>query len=103
MAVPDYQSLMLPMLETLADGLVRRVVPDVSSILATRFHLTRDDHEQMLPSGAMPTFINRTHWAATYMSKAGWWSAPRTGISASPSAPSTCWRQMRPGARGPLP
>jgi restriction system protein len=70
MAVPDFQTLMLPMLETLSDGQVRRVVPDVSDVLAARFHLTQEDQEQMLPSGAMPTFINRTHWASTYMSKA---------------------------------
>jgi restriction system protein len=101
MAVPNFQSLMLPILETLADGLVRRVMPDVSSIIATRFHLTQDDHEQMLPSGAMPTFINRTHWAAAYM-RAGWWSAPRAGTSTSPSAASTCWPRMRPAAKGPL-
>ena len=79
MAIPDYQALMLPMLEVLADGDMRRVVPGVSDVLATRFHLTDDELQQMLPSGAMPTFINRTHWAATYMSKAGLVERPKRG------------------------
>jgi hypothetical protein len=79
MAVPDFQTLMLPMLETLSDGQVRRVIPDVSDVLAARFHLTAEDLEQMLPSGAMPTFINRTHWASTYMSKAELLERPQRG------------------------
>lgn len=79
MAIPDYQSLMLPMLEALADGQVRRVVPDIADVMAARFRLTTEDLEQMLPSGAMPTFINRTHWASTYMSKAGLLERPKRG------------------------
>ncbi len=79
MAVPGFQSIMLPMLEVLADGQVRRVVPGVTDVLASRFHLTEEDLAQMLPSGAMPTFINRTHWAATYMSKAGLLERPKRG------------------------
>lgn len=67
------------MLEVLADGDMRRVVPGVSDVLATRFHLTDDESKQMLPSGAMPTFIDRTHWAATYMSKAGLVERPKRG------------------------
>ncbi len=79
MALPAYQTLMLPMLEVLSDGETRRVVPGVSDALAALFHLTSKDLEQMLPSGAMPTFINRTHWAATYMSKAGLVERPKRG------------------------
>ena len=77
MGVPAFQSLMLPMLEALSDGQVRRVVPDVANILAARLHLTDDDLAEMLPSGAMSTFVNRTHWAATYMSKARLMDRPK--------------------------
>lgn len=78
-AVPDFQSLMLPMLALLADRRVRRVVPDVTDALANHYGLTEAEQDEMLPSGAMPTFTNRTHWAATYMSKAGLVERPKRG------------------------
>ena len=70
MGVPDYQTLMLPVLESLADGATRSTVPDITDIVATRFHLTQDDLDERIPSG-QPTFYNRTHWAVTYLAKAG--------------------------------
>lgn len=51
MAVPDYQTLMLPVLQLLGDGQVRRVVPDITDPLADQFQLTPDERQQMLPSG----------------------------------------------------
>jgi restriction system protein len=71
MAVPDYQTLMLPVLESLADGATRSTVPDITDVIAARFHLTQDDLDQRLPSGVQPTFYNRVHWAVTYLAKAG--------------------------------
>lgn len=79
MAIPDYQTLMLPVLELLADGKVRRVVPDITDPVGQRFNLTPEDREQMLPSGLQATFVNRTHWAVTYMAKAGLLARPTRG------------------------
>ncbi len=79
MAVPDYQTLMLPVLEYLADGVTRRTVPDVTGHIAARFRLTQDDLDQLLPSGAMSTLNNRVHWAVTYMVKAGLVERPTRG------------------------
>lgn len=79
MAIPSFQTLMLPLLEMLSDGQTRRAVPDVTDPLGEQFHLTPDERQQMLPSGAMPTFVNRVHWAVTYMSKAGLLSRPARG------------------------
>jgi Restriction endonuclease len=79
MAIPDFQTLMLPSLEYLADGEVRRVVPDVTDALASRFKLSLEERDQLLPSGAMPTFANRTHWVATYLTKAGLVARPTRG------------------------
>lgn len=70
---------MLPALRLLADGQVRRVVPDVTDPLADEFHLTPDELEQMLPSGLQATFVNRVHWAITYMGKAGLIARPARG------------------------
>ena len=92
MAIPDYQSLMLPMLEMLADGQVKRVVPELTDPLAARFQLIASDIEQMLPSGASTTFRNRLHWAATYMVKAGLLTRPKRGKLRITSAARTCWR-----------
>ncbi len=69
MSIPDYQTLMLPLLEYLADGTTRRTVPDVTDHLAKRFHLTQADLDERLSSG-QSTIYNRTHWAVTYLSKA---------------------------------
>jgi restriction system protein len=71
MAVPDYQTLMLPILEYVSDGATRSTVPDITGFLTTRFQLTQDDLQQRLPSGVQPTLYNRTHWAVTYLAKAG--------------------------------
>lgn len=79
MAIPDFQTLMLPILELIGDGETRRVVPDITDPLGERFHLTPEERQKMLPSGAMPTFVNRTHWAVTYMGKAGLLSRPARG------------------------
>ena len=76
MAIPDYQTLMLPVLRMLGDGEVRRVVPDITDPLGEQFHLTTEERQQMLPSGMQATFVNRTHWAVTYMGKAGLLARP---------------------------
>jgi restriction system protein len=70
---------MLPMMQLLADRQIRRVVPTVTDALATRFELTPEDLAQRLPSGVQPTFVNRCHWAATYLSKAGLLERPTRG------------------------
>lgn len=79
MAIPDYQTLMLPVLRLLGDNQVRRVVPDITDPLGEEFHLTPDERQQMLPSGLQGTFVNRTHWAVTYMGKAGLLARPSRG------------------------
>ncbi len=40
-----YQTLMLPMLQALSDGRQRRVVPEITAVLAARFELTDADIE----------------------------------------------------------
>lgn len=70
MAVPDFQMLMLPVLQYLSDGATRSTVPEVTGHLSTHFHLTEADLDQRLASG-QSTIYNRTHWAVTYLAKAG--------------------------------
>lgn len=68
--VPDYQSLMLPLLQALSDG-IEHDMTETTESLAREFRLTTDDRRQLLPSGRQPTFENRVGWARTYMKKAG--------------------------------
>lgn len=77
MTVPDYQSLMLPVLVASAKGEVR--IGDVVDRLAEQLHLTPEDRAELLPSGKQTLFGNRVHWAKTYISKAGLTESTRRG------------------------
>jgi restriction system protein len=70
MPIPDYQTLMLPVLKLAGDGQEHRIA-DVVRRLADEFKLTEGEREHLLPSGRQPTFNNRVHWAKTYLSQAG--------------------------------
>lgn len=69
MAIPDFQTLMLPALRRLASGRTR--TGDLISALAAEFGLTDEERASLLPSGRQPTIANRTHWALAYLNKAG--------------------------------
>ncbi|TAD89315.1 MAG: restriction endonuclease [Alphaproteobacteria bacterium] len=69
MAIPDFQTLMLPVLQACAAGEIRAA--DLVEALAKRFDLTVDEQAALLPSGRQTTFANRTHWAISYLGKAG--------------------------------
>src|SRR5262245_40798275 len=70
MAIPDYQTLMLPVLHRLADG-NEHALRDVVAQLADQYRLTPEERRELLPSGTQPTFNNRVAWAKTYLKKAG--------------------------------
>lgn len=78
MAIPDYQSLMLPLLQLAAEG--ETSVPQAADILAGRLHLTPEEREEMLPSRRMRVLHNRIHWAKYYMEKAGLLDRVRRGV-----------------------
>lgn len=69
MPIPDYQSLMKPFLDVIADGRDYRFA-DVVGELADRLGLTDEEREQMLPSGRRSLFYDRVSWAKTYLAKA---------------------------------
>jgi len=69
MAIPDYQTLMLPVLQLLGDGqehLLRNIVQQLSD----QFGLSEDERRQLLPSGVSTTIGSRVGWAKTYLHKA---------------------------------
>jgi len=80
MAVPDYQSVMLPLLKFAAKKGTETSTSEAVEALAKELSLTEDDMKEMLPSGIQSTFVNRVGWASTYMKKAGLLEATRRGF-----------------------
>jgi len=77
MAVPDFQTLMLPVLIESAEGEIR--IGDVVERIAQKLGLTPEERAELLPSGVQSLFSNRVHWAKTYLGKAGLIESTRRG------------------------
>jgi restriction system protein len=78
MPIPDYQSIMLPLLLLASDGNdhTKREAVDT---LAAEFQLTPAERAELLPSGQQEIFSNRVGWANSYLKKAGLLESPRRG------------------------
>jgi restriction system protein len=70
MPIPDYQSIMLPLLRLAADGEEHRT-RDAIPQMAKEFQLTEGELAELTPSGQDYVFNNRYGWARTYLKKAG--------------------------------
>jgi restriction system protein len=79
MAIPDYQTLMRPLLAAYEDG-QERPVAQARDQLAVEFGLTEDERSEMLPSGKGRKWNNRVGWAATYLYRAGLLERPRRSV-----------------------
>lgn len=77
--LPDYQSIMLPLLDALADGQLH-LVRDLRDTIAEKLGLGPVEREALLPSGKQPIFDNRFGWAKFYLQKAGVLVAVRRGV-----------------------
>ncbi|OZB36745.1 MAG: restriction endonuclease [Halothiobacillus sp. 14-56-357] len=75
MAIPDFQSIMRPLLEHLADGKVHGN-RETNDYLAQHFQLSEDELAEMLPSGFARLFDNRIGWAKTHLKGAGLIESP---------------------------
>lgn len=78
MAIPDFQMVMLPLLQVVADD-HEHEFSDVVSELARHFHLTEEEQRELLPSGRYPRFRSRVGWARTDLIKAGLLEVPGRG------------------------
>ena len=79
MPIPDLESLMLPILKALSDG-VETPVSEIRARVADAEGLTQDEVWKMLPSGKHPVFRNRVGWAVTHMKSAGLMENVRHGV-----------------------
>ncbi|MDH4120441.1 MAG: restriction endonuclease [Deltaproteobacteria bacterium] len=77
MAIPDYQTLMLPLLKACAKGPIHR--KEAYDQLAREFQLTQEEITHPLPSGGL-LFQNRVNWASTYLFRAGLIERPKRGF-----------------------
>jgi restriction system protein len=78
MAIPDYQTLMLPVLGIAGDGAEHRI-RDVIDQLGGKYGLTEEERRKLIPSGRQPMFDNRVHWAKAYLIQAKLLEATQRG------------------------
>ena len=79
MAIPDYQTIMFPLLKFASDR-KEHSINEAIKVLADQFNLTIDERKELLPSGQQEVFVNRVGWARTYLKKAGLLEAPKRGV-----------------------
>jgi len=78
-AIPDYQTLMLPVLKLASDGKEHKFSQAVET-LANEFALTAEERNEFLPSGSQAVFNNRVGWARSYLKQAGLLKSPKRGF-----------------------
>ncbi|MDI9431936.1 MAG: restriction endonuclease [Planctomycetota bacterium] len=79
MAIPDYQTIMLPLLQFLSDEKEHNIGEAVDS-LVDQFKLSADERQELLESGQQTVIRNRAGWARTYLKKAGLVTSTRRGF-----------------------
>ncbi|MBK9598537.1 MAG: restriction endonuclease [Flavobacteriales bacterium] len=75
MAVPDFQSIMVPLLRQVDDHQDHKL-KDLVPALGDHFNLSEEERNELLPSGRQARFYNRVIWASTYLRKAGLLNSP---------------------------
>jgi restriction system protein len=78
MAIPDFQSIMLPLLKYLEDKKEHHIREAIET-LSQQFGLTPEERKTLLASGQQYVFDNRVGWARTYLKKAGLIETTRRG------------------------
>jgi restriction system protein len=79
MAIPDFQTLMLPLL-TFASDQKEHSLRQAIDALAEQFKLSDAERKELFPSGQQATFDNRVGWTRTHLSKAGLIESTRRGF-----------------------
>lgn len=76
MTIPDFQTIMLPLLKAVADG-HEHSWRELFDTLSERFHLSELELAELISSGKQGVFYNRLGWAGTYLRQAGLMEATR--------------------------
>lgn len=80
MAIPDFQTLMRPILEFLADG-AEHSLQEIVQAMSDQFHLSHEERNRLIPSNQQTYISNRVSWARSHMRAAGLVENPRRGIA----------------------
>jgi len=80
MPIPNYQSIMLPLLSLLSDG-KECSMQELIAPLAKTFNLSEDEKKELLPSGKTAKFYNRVHWAKFYLKEARLLEVPKKRLT----------------------
>lgn len=75
MTVPDYETMMLPVLKLFAGG--AKSVAECIPALKRQFSLSDEEASELIPSGRISVLSSRAHWARTYLAKAGLLESPK--------------------------
>jgi restriction system protein len=78
MAIPDFQTIMRPLLEHLADGGIPSNRETIDA-LSKHFQLNDEELTELLPSGQQSVFMNRIAWAKAHLKKAELLESPSRG------------------------
>lgn len=76
--IPDFQSIMLPLLQLLADKQVHKSL-ELKKLISDKFNLTEDERKELLSSGAQFKIDNRVYWAISYLKNANLVQYPLRG------------------------
>lgn len=79
MAIPDYQTLMLPLLRFASDE-KEHSLREATDVLSSEFNLTQEETEELLPSGRKSIIYDRVGWARTYLGQAKVLESTRRGF-----------------------
>ena len=79
MPIPDYQTLMRPVLSLVLteEQPAKRIITKIADL----YELTEDERDAKIPSGRTTVLANRVHWAITYMVQAGLLTRPRRAVA----------------------
>jgi restriction system protein len=80
MEIPDYQTIMLPLLKYFDDKKEHHI-REATEHIADLYNLSKEEREELLPSGKQTIIYNRVGWAITYMKKAGLLQSTKRGYA----------------------
>ncbi len=79
MPIPDYQTIMLPLLRFASDE-KEHSLREAADVLANEFELSPAEKNELLASGRKPVFYDRVGWAKTYLAQAKILASTRRGF-----------------------
>lgn len=79
MAIPDFQTIMLPLIKFASDN-KEHSMKEAVAFLSKEFKLSEEEIQKLLPSGRAFLFANRAAWAKYHLTAAGLLESPVRGV-----------------------